>query len=146
VEVLVALLLVGLIAASSIWALAQANTYAAIARLRTGALTAAQSRIDYLLADSPFNPQNGEFGSTNEWNVGTAIQSVTIYSEPAGVGGQTHTVTGQMSTTVTHVPDPNLSNAPGAQLNLYTATVVVTYTYRNKTYSVQLNAMRTSDV
>ena len=146
VEVLVAVSLVGLIAASAIWALVQANNYAAIARLRTGALTAAQSRIDYLLADSPFNPQMGEYGTTNEWAVGSSIQNVTVYTEPAGAGAQTHTVTGQLTTTVSQVPDPTVGKAPGAQLNLYTATVIVTYTYRNRNYSVQLNAVRASDV
>jgi len=142
----VAVALLGLAAGSSIWALTQANNYATIARLQTGALTAAQSRIDYLLADAPFNPQNGEFGTTNEWAVGSALQSVTIYTEPAGADGQTHNVTGQMTTTVATIPDPAISNAPGAQLNLYRATVVVTYTYRSKNYQVQLNAMRASDV
>ncbi len=146
VEVLVAVSLVGLIAASAIWGLVQANNYAAIARLRTGALTAAQSRIDYLLADTPFNPQMGEYGTTNEWAVGSSIQSVTVYTEPAGAGGQTHTVTGLLTTTVSQVPDPTVGKAPGAQLNLYAATVVVTYTYRSRNYSVQLNAMRASDV
>ena len=34
----------------------------------------------------------------------------------------------------------------GQNLNLYSATVVVTYTYRSKVYRVQLNAMRASDV
>ena len=147
VEVLVATALLGLLAAGAIWTLNQANNYASITRLYTGAETAAQNQIDYLLADTPFNPQNGEIGSTNEWAVGTsAIQSVTIYTEPAGANGQTHSVTGQMVTTITKVPDPTISNAPGAQLNLYTATVVVTYTYRSKNYRVQLNAMRASDV
>jgi prepilin-type N-terminal cleavage/methylation domain-containing protein len=146
IEVLVAVGLLSLAAGSSIWALTQANNYASIARLQTGALTAAQSRIDYLLADAPFNPQNGELGTSNEWAVGNAVQTVTIYTEPAGSGGQTHTVTGQMQTTVAQIPDPVMSKAPGAQLNLYSATVVVTYTYRNRNYRVQLNAVRTSDV
>jgi prepilin-type N-terminal cleavage/methylation domain-containing protein len=147
VEVLIAVTLVGLLASSAIWALIQANNYSAISRLYTGALTAAQNRIDYLLADGPFNPQDGQLGTTNEWQVGAgAIQTVTIYSEPAGAGGQTHTITGQMVTTVTKVTDPAITNAPGAQLNLYTATVVVTYTYRSKPYRVQLNVMRASDV
>jgi len=147
IEVLVATSLLGLLAAGSIWTLNQANNYASVSRLYTGAETAAQNQIDYLLADSPFNPQNGEIGSTNEWAVGTSpAQTVTIYTEPAGVNGQTHSVSGQMVTTVAKVPDPSISNAPGAQLNLYTATVVVTYTFRSKTYQVQLNAMRASDV
>jgi len=146
IEVLVAVALLGLAAGSSISALTQANNYAAAARLQTGALTAAQSRIDYLLADTPFNPQSGGFGTTNEWAPGSATQTVTIYTEPAGAGGETHTVTGQLTTTVTKIADPAIPNAPGAELNLYSATVVVTYAYRSKNYRVQLNAIRASDV
>ena len=147
VEVLVATVLLGLLAGSSIWALSQANNYASITRLYTGAETAAQNQIDYLMADTPFNPQNGELGTTSEWKVGTSsIQTVTIYTEPAGADGNTHSVTAQMVTTIAKVPDPAITNAPGAELNLYTATVVVTYSYRSKNYSVQLNAMRASDV
>ncbi len=142
-EVLVATSLLVLLAGSSIWALTQANNYASIARLYTGAETAAQNRIDYLLTDSPFNPQSGEFGTTNEWAVGTSgIQTVTIYSEPSGANGQTHAINGQIVTTVTS----NNVVTQSQSLNLYSATVVVTYVYRNKTYRVQLNAMRASDV
>jgi prepilin-type N-terminal cleavage/methylation domain-containing protein len=49
VEVLVATALLGLLAGSAIWALAQANNYASIARLYTGAETAAQNQIDLIL-------------------------------------------------------------------------------------------------
>jgi len=47
-----------------------------------------------------------------------------------------------MVTTVTK----NAVTVNGTDLNLYSATVVVTYTYRSKSYRVQLNAMRASDV
>ena len=46
-----------------------------------------------------------------------------------------------MTTTVAKVPPIN-----GIDLNLYSATVVINYTYRSKNYRVQLNAMRASDV
>jgi prepilin-type N-terminal cleavage/methylation domain-containing protein len=142
VEVLVATILLGLLAAGSLWALAQANNYASIARLYTGAETAAQSRVDYLLSDSPFNPQNNEFGTANEWTTGTsAPENVTIYTEPGGADGTTHAVIGQRVTTVV-----NNNIVTNQNLNLYSATVVVTYTYRSKTYRVQLNAMRASDI
>lgn len=143
VEVLVAVTLLGLLAGASIWALTQANNYASVARLYTGAETAAQNQIDFLLADSPFNPQSNEFGSTKEWTPGTgAVENVTIYSEPSGANGQTHAVIGQRVTTVTS----NTVVTKSQSLNLYSATVVVTYTYRSKSYRVQLNAMRASDV
>lgn len=142
VEVLVAVALLGLVAGGAIWSLTQANNYAAIARLYTGAETAAQNQIDYLLTDSPFNPQSSQFGSTNEWAVGSTIQAVTIYTEPAGADNRAHAVTGQMTTTITS----NNVVTKSQNLNLYSATVVVTYTYRSKSYRVQLNAMRASDV
>ena len=145
VEVLVATAILGVLAGSVIWALVQANNYASIARLYTGAETAAQNQVDYLLADSPFNPQSNpaQLGTTNEWTLGTSsTEDVTIYSEPAGADGQSHSVIAQRVTTVTA---SNLVTK-GQSLNLYSATVVVTYTYRSKNYRVQLNAMRASDV
>ncbi|MBA3960547.1 MAG: prepilin-type N-terminal cleavage/methylation domain-containing protein [Chthoniobacterales bacterium] len=140
IEVLVAATLLAILAAGSLWALSQANNYASINRLYTGAETAAQNRIDYLLSDSPFNPQDGAFGTTGEWNVGSSITpNVAIYTEPVGTNGQTSSITGTLTTTITLNPrNPTLS--------LYSATVIVTYTYRGKPYSVQLNAMRASDV
>ena len=144
VEVLVATSLLGLLAGSAVWTLTQANSYAAIARLHTGAENAAQNQIDLILTDGPFNPQNTPAEIPPELQVGTsAPQTVTIYTEPAGAGGLTHDVTGQMVTTVAKC---NLAPINGTDLNVYSATVVVTYTYRNRTYRVQLNAMRSSDV
>jgi prepilin-type N-terminal cleavage/methylation domain-containing protein len=143
IELLVATALLGLLAGSAIWALTQANNYASIARLYTGAETAAQNQIDLILTESPFNPQANPPQVPAPLALGTsAAQTVTIYTEPAGAGGQTHTVTGQMVTTVT----ANNLVTQGQNLNLYSATVVVTYTYRSKNYRVQLNAMRASDV
>jgi prepilin-type N-terminal cleavage/methylation domain-containing protein len=144
VEVLVATVLLGLVASSSIWALTQANNYAIIARLYTGAQTAVQSRIDYLMTDSPFNPQSSQVGTTNEWAIGDTIQTVTIYSDPPDSQGHSNIVSGQMTTSVAKVTDATI--AAGTDLNLYTAKVVVTYTFRGRNYRVQLNAMRASDV
>jgi len=143
VEVLIATALLGLLAGSSIWALTQANNYASIARLYTGAETAAQNQIDLILTDGPFNPQDSPPQIPPSLTLGTsAPQTVTVYSEPAGSDGQPHTVAGQMVTTVVS----NNVVVQGQNLNLYSATVVVTYIYRGKTYRVQLNAMRASDV
>jgi prepilin-type N-terminal cleavage/methylation domain-containing protein len=154
VEVLVATTLLGLVAGGALWALTQANNYASISRLYTGAETAAQNQIDFLLSDAPFNPQTTppQLGSevlpstsppTYTWTLGAhAAQDVTIYTEPSGADGQSHAVIGQMVTTVTS----NNVVTKSQNLNLYSATVVVTYTFRSKTYRVQLNAMRASDV
>src|SRR4051794_20577382 len=99
VEVMVAVVLLGLVAAGAIWSLSQANNYASISRLYTGAETAAQNQIDRIMSDSPFNPQLGQVPSV--LTLGTsAAQTVTIYTEPAGVNGKTHSISGQMVTTV----------------------------------------------
>ena len=142
VEVLVAVALLGLLAGSAIWTLTQTNSYAALSRLRTGAEIAAQNQVDLLLSDGPFNPQSGEVPAILTLSPPAQVETgIVIYSEPAGADGNTHAVTGTRTTTVTKV-------APigGVELNLYSATVVVTYTFRNKPYRVQLNAMRASDV
>lgn len=144
VEVLVATAILGVLAGSAIWALVQANNYASIARLYTGAMTAAQNQIDVVMTDGPFNPQYTPPQAPPALALGSsAPQTVTIYTEPAGVGGQPHTVTGQMVTTVSKI---NVLAKGTLTLDVYSATVAVTYTFRSKTYRVQLHAMRASDV
>ena len=144
VEVLIATAVLGVLAGSAIWALAQANNYASIARLYTGAETAAQNQIDVIMTDGPFNPQYSPPQIPACLAVGvSAPQTVTVYTEPAGVNGNVHMITGQMVTTVTKITVMAKSTIP---LDLYSATVVVTYTYRSKNYRVQLNALRGSDV
>ncbi len=144
VEVLVATAVLGVLAGSSIWALVQANNYASIARLYTGAMTAAQNQIDVVMTDGPFNPQYTPPQAPPALALGSsAPQTVTIYTEPAGSGGQPHTVTGQMVTTVSKI---NVMAKGTLPLDVYSATVVVTYTFRSKNYRVQLHAMRSSDV
>ena len=143
VELLVAAALLGLLAGGAIWALTAANNYASIARLYTGAETAAQNQVDLILTEAPFNPQANPPQVPTVLTLGTsAPQTVTLYTEPGGANNQTHAVTGQMVTTVT---SDNVI-VQGQSLNLYSATVVVTYTYRSKVYQVELNAMRASDV
>ncbi len=144
VEVLVATAVLGVLAGSAIWALVQANNYASVARLYTGAMTAAQNQIDVVMTDAPFNPQYTPPQAPPVLTLGSsAPQTVTIYTEPAGAGGQSHAVTGQMVTTVSKINVVAKSSLP---LDLYSATVVVTYTFRSKNYKVQLHAMRASDV
>jgi prepilin-type N-terminal cleavage/methylation domain-containing protein len=141
VEVMVAVCLLGLLAAGSIWALSQANNYATVERLNTGAESVAQNQIDKLMTESPFNPQDS--ATPVDWTIGTTSPAVPpiIYSESSAI--DPHTITGQMTTTVVKYVTPLIS---GTDLNIYTAVVTVTFTYRGKQYQVQLNAMRASDV
>ena len=138
-EIIISVSILGIMSGGSIWALAQANNYASVARLYTGAENAAQNKIDEILSEGPFNPQNGEVPAVLA--LGThPTQTVQVYNEPNPAGGTPRIITGQLVTTVSAV------NAPGfPNLNMYAATVVVTYTFRNKNYKVQFNAMRSSD-
>jgi prepilin-type N-terminal cleavage/methylation domain-containing protein len=139
-EIIVSVSILGLLSAGSIWGLAQANNYASVARLYTGAETVAQNRIDEILSESPFNPQDNEIPAVLA--LGThAAETVQVYNEPNPVGGTQRIITGQLVTTVSQVVAPGFPN-----LNMYAATVVVTYTFRGKNYRVQFNAMRASDV
>ncbi|MGI8889589.1 MAG: type II secretion system protein [Chthoniobacterales bacterium] len=148
IEVLVSTALLGLLAGGSIWALTQANNYASINRLYTGAETVAQNRIDKILTDSPFNPQNDEIPSVikvplDGGGTSTDTTNPEIYNEPKPANGVAHIIYGTLTTTITKV---NAVGKAGIDLNLYCATVVVNYSFRGKAYRVQLNAMRASDV
>lgn len=143
VEVIVAVAVLGILAGSSIWTLTQMNHYASVTRLYTGAENAAQNRIDQILAEGPFNPQAIPAEVPPVLALGTsAPTTVQIYSEPNPVGGP-RVITGQLVSTVTK---SNAVGSNGVDLNLYSATVSVTYAYRSKNYQVRLNAIRASDL
>jgi hypothetical protein len=115
----------------------QANTNASIARLQTGAMTAAQNRIDLILADSPFNPPKGQIPP--ELTPGTQTETgVAVYTDPIS----NDTVTG---TRTTNVADLGVI-VNGYNMNVYRATVTVTYQYRGRTHSVSMMTLRTSDI
>lgn len=155
VEVVIAVSLLALFASGALWTLTQANRYAALSRLYTGAQLAAQNQIDLIMSRGPFNPQNlADDGTADpqipaELALGThAADTVTIYSEPNG-----QTVTAQRVTTVS--TDNPAKVVSGRTLNIYYATVVVTFYYPpskagvtpppSTQHQVQLNAMRASD-
>ena len=155
VEVLIAVSLLAMFAAGALWSLTQANRYASLSRLYTGAQMAAQSQIDLIMSKGPFNPQNlADDGTADpqipaELALGThATETVTIYSEPNG-----QTVTADRVTTVS--TDNPAKVVSGRSLNVYYATVVVTFYYPpspagatpppSTKHQVQLNAMRASD-
>ncbi len=147
--------LLALFASGALWTLTQANRYAALSRLYTGAQLAAQNQVDLIMSKGPFNPQNLADDGTAapqipaELALGThAPETVTIYSEPNG-----QTVTAQRVTTVFTDNPPKVVS--GRTLNIYYATVVVTFYYppspagvtppASTQHQVQLNAMRASD-
>ena len=150
-EVMVACTILALIAGSIIWGLNQLNYYASVSRLYTAAQTLAQNQIDLILTKAPFNPATSQYPTPNVLQVGTYYSDpsnpntlsstavlVPIYTDPSN-GNQT--VKGSIKTTV---QDTGLQIS-GNSLNIRQATVTVTYTFRNKTFTVKMDTMRTSD-
>jgi hypothetical protein len=119
------------------------NHNAALSRLRTGAGTIAQGQIDLVLSETPFNPQKGQIPPSLV--IGTRTQgnawypSVPIYTDPMAEGVN---VLGWMTTTVTNTG----TTYNGVDLNVYRATVSVSYQYRGVTYTVAMDTLRTSDI
>jgi type II secretory pathway pseudopilin PulG len=151
VEVMIACSVLALIAACTIWGLNQLNYYASVSRLYTVAQTLAQNQIDIVLTRAPFNPATSQYPNPNVLQVGTYYSDPTtpntlyatqrlvpIYTDPSN-GNQI--VKGSIKTVV---QDPGVQIS-GNSLNLRQATVTVTYTFRNKTFSITMDTMRTSD-
>jgi len=130
-------------AASAIACLLQLNYNATLSRLKTGAGTVAQNQIDTILSIQPYNPQYNQIPP--QLAVGITLTgspqnpTVPIYTDP--VSG-TVVVYGWV---VTNVSDTNQS-VSGVNLNLRQANVSVFYTFRGKTYQVQMNTLRGSDI
>ncbi len=141
-EVMVALGIFGITAASSVAALLRMNNNAALSRLQTGASTVAQNQIDLCLSDSPFNPQKNQvppaltLGTTSTGTV--AAPTIAVYTDPKS-GMQ---VQGWM---VTEVVDTG-ATLNGNNLNIYRVTVTVNYQFKGRSYSVKMGTMRTSDI
>lgn len=135
--------LLAVIAGSGAAGLLRMNHHAALSRLQTGASTVAQNRIDLILSDGQFDPQKGQVPDcliAGTQQVGSATNpTIPIYTDPAtGVVS----VWGWMTSTVTNAGVTYNS----ANLHLYRATVVVSYQYRGRTYSVNMQTMRSSDL
>lgn len=153
VEALVAVSLIGIGVASSLPALTKINSFAAMSRNATGAEALAQNEIDKFLSYAPFNPQKTNIvdGSIQvpidpnntppayDLTIGThTYMNVPVYKDPSnGV-----IVAGTMTTTISDVS----TTYNGFSVPTYQETVVVTYTYLNRTYSVVMNTVRVSDI
>jgi hypothetical protein len=146
-----AMALLVIIAGSVIWGLNQLNYYASVSRLYTAAQTLAQNQVDLILTKSPYDPVGGNYPSPNVLQTGTyysdpstpntlyaSARNVPIYTDPSN---NNQIVVGTIKTTVT---DTGVSIS-GNSLNLKQATVVVTYTFRGKAFTVKMDTMRTSD-
>jgi prepilin-type N-terminal cleavage/methylation domain-containing protein len=154
VEVVIGVAIMGLVAASIIWGLNQLITFSTASRLYTAAETLAQNQVDLVLTKGPFNPQlnPAQYPTPNVLQNGTTYYSDpstpdTLYSTPRLVPIYTDpmsnaaVVTGTIATTIS---DPGFAQS-GTNLNVRQAVVTVSYTFRNTTYNVSMNTMRTAD-
>lgn len=141
-EVIVALGLFGITAASAAAAMLRMNNNAALSRLQTGASTVAQNQIDLCLSDSPFNPQKNQvppeltLGTTSTGS--SAAPTLPVYTDPK-TGMQ---LKGWMVTEVANTG----AALNGNDLKVYRVTVTVFYRFKGRTYSVTMGTMRASDV
>ena len=142
VEVLVAVMVVSAISASSILGLTQLNNNAATARLQTCASTIAQSKLDRFLAVTPFRPDLNKVAS--ELAIATTLEgsstapTVPIYRDPDDPLNQVK------GWTVTRITDAS-TMAGGEKVWAYRCEVTVAYHYRGKPFWVRLSTVRTSD-
>jgi type II secretory pathway pseudopilin PulG len=134
VEVLAAAALLGLAGAAFLWGLTMIQTHSTINRLYTQAQTLCQNQIDRVLTNGPYNPALGQ--TPTELTNQTA--TVQVSSAPG------NPVSGTMTTTVA---DTGLKYpaSTGTDLNIKQAKVVVNYTFRSKSYSIEMNTMRAPD-
>jgi hypothetical protein len=140
VEVMVSCAMITLTCTTFMFVFTQLNQMAMITRLYTGAYAVAESQIDLISTDSPFQPQNGLIPT--ELTPGTATATVTVYHDPVS----NNTINGTMTTTVSTVSTSYTSGSTTETVYLYQANVNVTYNYRNRSYSVSFSTLRTSDI
>ena len=165
VETVVAVGLIGVGIATVIGALTHINSIASMSRNETGAYTVLMNEVDLFQSMTPFNPQKNNQDGTPQIPVDTSNGSFPLYDmtlTAAGVSRQLSVdgtswnvpvyeyrdasnnivtvVNGQLTETVT-----DLSTSAPPLPNTYQAVFTLTYTYRNRTYSYSLSAIRTSD-
>jgi prepilin-type N-terminal cleavage/methylation domain-containing protein len=140
-EVVMALGVIGTMGAGCYIGFNSLNAYAVSSRLYSEAQSAAQNQIDLILSKEPFDPTKNKIPSVLTLGT-TTTPNVFVYKDP--VSGNT-VVTGTMTTTVTDTGATMTFAGSTTALNTYRATVTVSYTYRNKTYTVSMDTMRTGD-
>lgn len=140
-EVVMALGVIGTMGAGCYIGFNSLNAYAVSSRLYSEAQSAAQNQIDLILSKEPFDPTKNKIPTVLTLGT-TTTPNVFVYKDP--VSGNT-VVTGTMTTTVTDTGATMTYAGSTTALNIYRATVTVTYSYRNKTYTVSMDTMRTGD-
>ena len=135
-ETMIAIALIGLIASGALFALTMVNRHAVIGRLYTGAANELQEQVDNVLYDGPFKPRAAKIPPV--LTVGTSTKTVPIYVDPTAA---VPSVQGTMTTVVENL---GLSQN-GQDLNVFKASITLTYAYRGKTYTQTTDVLRSPD-
>jgi prepilin-type N-terminal cleavage/methylation domain-containing protein len=171
VEIVIALAVLGTMAAGCYIGFNSITNYAVSSRLYSEAQTAAQNQIDLILSREPFdvlvtptriplevmtsaelaalNPTLGSStpATTSSYypyylSNGLLARDAFIYTDP--VTGNI-IVKGIVTTQVTDVGSTETLEATTMGLNIRRSTVTVSYTFRNTNYTVVMDTMRTAD-
>ncbi len=130
VEVTVAAALMSLCATFAYATILVSNRTAVVNRLFTLAQETARNEIDRLECASPFNPQMNQVPP--DLALGIQSQTVPLYIDPTS---NATVVTATLTTAITDL----------GSYNARSGVVTVTYSFRGRTYQVQMNTLRTSD-
>jgi prepilin-type N-terminal cleavage/methylation domain-containing protein len=147
-EIVMALAVLGTMAAGCYVGFNAVNTYSVSSRLFSEAQTCAQNQIDLILSKEPFDVTTNKIPSVlvldnQRTPAGPLVTpNVFVYKDP--VTGNV-VVTGTMTTSVTDTGSSMTFAGTTANLNIRRATVTVSYTFRGKNYSVSMDTMRTAD-
>ena len=143
VEIIFALAVLSLTAAGVFVGFNMLNTHATINRLYSEAQALAEQQIDAVLTKGPFDPSQSPPKVPEVLALGTNTEhGVLVYVDP--VSNQ-KIVTGERITTISEAGMSQTFNGKTTNLNVRLAKVEVRYPFRNKTYSVVMNTLRTAD-
>jgi prepilin-type N-terminal cleavage/methylation domain-containing protein len=142
VEVVVALAVIGTMAAGCYGGFHSLNTYAISSRLYSEAQSVAQNQIDLILSKGPFDPANNKIPTVLQIGT-TTTPNVFVYRDP--VSGNV-VVAGTMTTTIADAGYTMTYAGSTNNLNIRKATVTINYQYRNTNYSLSMDTFRTSDL
>ena len=142
-EMMMALAILALVAASTFAAMSQANRFAITNRVYTCAQTLVQNQIDTFLSVGPFNPQlNPPLVPTELATGTTTTNNVQIYADTASGGT---VVSGTLTRTVVDLGLSQTTNGSTDNLNTRRLTATLTYTFAGNNYSIVMSTLRASD-
>ena len=139
---MMALAILGLVAASTFAAMSQANRFAITNRVYTCAQTIVQNQIDTFLSVGPFDPQLSPPLVPSELATGSTTTSVPIYADTATAAT---VVGGTLTRTVVDLGLTQTTNSVTDNLNTRRLTVTLTYTFAGRNYSIVMSTLRSSD-